>query len=627
MAFSGYVKNISKLSGAAAIGQLLAAAVMPIITKLYTPTEVGQLGLYISLLGFVSSFSMLRYEAAIPICDNDIEAVNVLAVGCVFSVLIGVLASFAVFIITVMGYRAHPAVAFIIPISIMLTALYMALSSWAVRKQDFTAIAKTRLSQSIGMTVMQIGLGWLQYGSVGLVLGHAFGQSGGLSFLFKSFKQNYWGLISGLNLRSMMFCLKKYKRYPQFSAFASALNASLDSMPVVFFVAIYPGEIAGWYTLAMKLLFVPASILNTGLSQVNYGAFSSLGIKNLNQVQKLFFRRSKQMFIVAGGFCSVLTGVLYFLVPLLFGPEWHGVTLFILLLAPAMMLNLMTSSFGCILDVLHRQDLHLKREVVRSLNIAIALSACWFFGFSWETSLITLSVMYCVGSIAYFSFSLLAIWGMDFNFRLFRLLISRSINFFKPSLVNDCIYEIRNDRFLYEKCSLREGELFFPVSPEEFSEKDLENVTVDPKKWLCREFKHESLAVVKCDGLIVFRSLMRLSGNVDGNKIKKIRKLPPNCAFIHSCETALMYRGKGIYPFAISKMAQVAFLEFGISRIWITCSIFNLPSRRGIEKAGFVLMRFIKGISVFNGRVFLGWNQLPTDKKRWLIPTFKVVIK
>jgi RimJ/RimL family protein N-acetyltransferase len=54
-------------------------------------------------------------------------------------------------------------------------------------------------------------------------------------------------------------------------------------------------------------------------------------------------------------------------------------------------------------------------------------------------------------------------------------------------------------------------------------------------------------------------------------------------AYIHYCETTPEARGRNIYPAVLSRIAR----DTRIHDIFISCESENIPSRRGIEKAGF----------------------------------------
>ncbi len=63
--------------------------------------------------------------------------------------------------------------------------------------------------------------------------------------------------------------------------------------------------------------------------------------------------------------------------------------------------------------------------------------------------------------------------------------------------------------------------------------------------------------------------------------------LAPDDAYIHYCATDPAARGMGIYPAVLARAVSDA-REAGARTIFIFTELENAPSRRGIEKAGFV---------------------------------------
>ena len=63
----GFLRSVFVLMTGTAIAQAISYLISPFLTRLYTPEEMGDLGIYIRLIGFFSAFATLRYELAIPL--------------------------------------------------------------------------------------------------------------------------------------------------------------------------------------------------------------------------------------------------------------------------------------------------------------------------------------------------------------------------------------------------------------------------------------------------------------------------------------------------------------------------------------------------------------------------------
>jgi hypothetical protein len=68
-------------------------------------------------------------------------------------------------------------------------------------------------------------------------------------------------------------------------------------------------------------------------------------------------------------------------------------------------------------------------------------------------------------------------------------------------------------------------------------------------------------------------------------------------AHIHNCETASLLRGCGIYPAALMRICKFLIHEKGYRAIYISVAEDNLPSVKGIVKAGFIPLKKIQVIN------------------------------
>ena len=67
---SDFIKSLTVLLTGTLIAQAIGYLLAPILTRLYTPSEIGELGFYLRLTGFLSAIATLRYELAISLPKN-----------------------------------------------------------------------------------------------------------------------------------------------------------------------------------------------------------------------------------------------------------------------------------------------------------------------------------------------------------------------------------------------------------------------------------------------------------------------------------------------------------------------------------------------------------------------------
>lgn len=270
---SGFIRSVSVLVGGTAIAQVISILILPILTRLYTPEDFSVLAVYAALLGVLSAVACLRFEIAIPLPENEGEAINllVIAVGAalLFSATIGLIIFF--FSNEISGLLNQPNVAdilWLLPIGICATALYSAFQFWATRKKNFTRIARTRMEQAIGGSATQIAMGWFGLGPFGLVLGQVVNAATGLVGLAREFFKNKNNILDSVSWSEVKKNFKRYERFPKISTIESFANISAIQVPVLIIAAMAIGPEAGYLALAMRIMQAPLGLIGSAIAQV-----------------------------------------------------------------------------------------------------------------------------------------------------------------------------------------------------------------------------------------------------------------------------------------------------------------------------------------------------------------------
>lgn len=406
IAVGDFTRHVALLVGGALAGQLVAVIASPIVTRLYTPSEYGVLGVYMSLLAIISVVAMLRYEAAIPGCQDDSRAVNVAALALVITLIMSIACGALLWFATSYKLTAKtlgPLKPFVIllPFGVIATGSYQLLSMWAIRQHDYDALAKTKLTQNVGMIGTQVTLGVLNIGAGGLLLGHIIGQSGGLGTLLQRMWRRDRTLLHHVSRHNMSEAARHYRRFPMLSGTASLLDASVGYLPVVVLAALYGGTVAGWVTLVQRAIALPLGLIGTSLGQVFFGEIGRLVNAPREVLQALFYRRLKQAVWLG---LPMTLGILFLappVIPIAFGARWAEAGICVRLLAPMLFVSFISNPFGNTLDVLERQGMHLAREVFRSAILATAFAIALLTHVQWQTAIALISAAGVINGTMY----------------------------------------------------------------------------------------------------------------------------------------------------------------------------------------------------------------------------------
>lgn len=185
-----FVRTALILALGAAGAPLINAAVSPILTRLYEPIEIGQLGLFLAFVQVAVILTSLRYEPAVvlPTQAGDAARLALLALGLVPVVsLLAAVVLIALIVLDVGSYGSLPLVA--APLAGVGLAGFGALTVmryWLIRSHAYRAIARVQVMQSLGRAAGQVGLGLMEGGALGLILSDAVGRLLGLGGIVRT---------------------------------------------------------------------------------------------------------------------------------------------------------------------------------------------------------------------------------------------------------------------------------------------------------------------------------------------------------------------------------------------------------------------------------------------------------
>ncbi|MEN4904779.1 oligosaccharide flippase family protein [Luteimonas sp. TWI1416] len=376
----GVARSIGVLVGGTAFAQALGVLALPVLTRLYTPADFGVLAVYTALLGILAVVASLRLEIAIPLPEADEEAANLLAVALCSS------AAFGAALAIVVGFGADPIsdlldapglapYLWLLPLGVWITGSYTALQYWTSRKKNFMAVARTRMSQAIGGTATQLGLGALGIAPLGLLLGQLIKSGAGVAGLgYRLWKRDRTALRA-IRRRDMKRVAGEYQRFPKYSMLEALANTASIQVPILLIAANSPSNDAGHLLLAMQVLAIPAALIGQAVGQV----FLSHASEHYRKNELAFFTARMVGHLIAAGIAPV--AMIALLAPLtfqlIFGSGWERSGDLVAWMAPWFFMQFITSPVSMVLHVTGNQKLALSLQffgfVLRTGIAAVAI--------------------------------------------------------------------------------------------------------------------------------------------------------------------------------------------------------------------------------------------------------------
>ncbi|MEM1589728.1 MAG: oligosaccharide flippase family protein [Candidatus Bathyarchaeia archaeon] len=355
---SSFARNVAILAGGTALGQAISVMASPVLTRLYTPDDFGVLAVYSSILGILSVVASWRYELAIPLPEEDEDAVNlvVLSLGIVVLMSCGVGVGVWLLRDQLVQWVNAPALRpylWLLPVGILLVGSYQVFNYWAIRKQAFGIVAHTKLRQGIGAVATQIGVGLVEPLPLGLLLGQVVGQTAGVLTLLRVFWKQARGSWKNVNSNELAKVSRRYARFPLYASWAGVLNALSVQIPILLLSSFFGTKTTGPYLLAYQVLWFPTQLIGQATTQVLLAA--GAGARRRGDITNLAMSTFKRLLLISVP-CFSLIGLLApDVAGFIFGPDWKEAGSFMRWLAPWIFLVFVASPLSAFSIVLEKQ--------------------------------------------------------------------------------------------------------------------------------------------------------------------------------------------------------------------------------------------------------------------------------
>lgn len=392
--FSGSV--ITLLSGSA-LAQVVTVAVLPVLTRVFTPSDFNIYAIYVAVVGVFSVIACLRLDVAIPIPENERDAVCLLLLAMVSSLVVSFFVGFGLWLYF---YFFNSSARFVelseylwlIFIGVWLSSSYSALQYWAIRRNNFLSIAKTRLLQSISSAAVQLILGGAGFTPIGLLLGQAVNGGAGILRLATEAWKEIKLQAKSLHAIDLVRALRKNIDFPKYSVPDALANALSIQAPLVIIGFFALGAEAGFLLLAMRIMQGPLSMLGNAVSQVylskasdanHSGTLGQLTGDVINRLCKFGIGPIIFIGLVADPFAGIILG-----------PGWERVGVLMLWMTPWSVMQFMASPISTVMYVRNRQRTML---ALTSFGLTLKLLAMWLSGVYFPEAFSEFYAVACAG--------------------------------------------------------------------------------------------------------------------------------------------------------------------------------------------------------------------------------------
>ena len=355
----GQIRYVVLLSSASILAQIINILAMPLLTRLYAPSDFGVLSLFSSIVGLLVTISGFRYHLALPLMRRKryVQALVCLSIFLQFVfILIAVIVVFCLDdklvsarYVSLFTYR------YLILICVFFIGIYTLAVQWAIREKQFSSIARTKIIQVIAANIVQIFCAFILLRPLGLLVGYVIGQSCGCITLLKDLiKINGKLKIDFMHLKRVAISYRNMCLIDTPGALLNMAGAYILPLIIAYF---YTDDVVGSYSMAHNLLILPGAVVGQAIGQV----FSQKAAEaKYNGTLGYVTGKTFELLARAGLFpvllCSLLAPEIF---TFILGDEWKEAGLYASILAPWLAVNFIYSPMSVLFTTLMIQRMAL----------------------------------------------------------------------------------------------------------------------------------------------------------------------------------------------------------------------------------------------------------------------------
>jgi len=253
---SKYIMQIITLMSGTLIAQLIMFISIPILTRLYTPTEFGLYSTFTAVITIIGSISSLKYDQAImlPKLDKDAEALLFLSTILTIVMTIISIVIVMIFYNYILSYfHGYEFIVYLIPIGIFLIGIIQILNAYSSRNQLYKSMSIVRILNSSAIATIQISSKYYFYYN-GLIIAKLIAEFISILLLLRvHFRKQTLQLVN-LSKRRILINSKRYENFPKYQTTTVFISSLAQNLPILLLGTLFSPEVAGFYALTTRVL-------------------------------------------------------------------------------------------------------------------------------------------------------------------------------------------------------------------------------------------------------------------------------------------------------------------------------------------------------------------------------------
>lgn len=393
---SNFISNVLKLVSGSVASQILAILLVPLVTRIYSPDDMGVFQLFVAVSGILVIFSTFSYQFAIMLPKSEEDSANIFFLSLILVTFICLLLTAAViiypdeieYIIERIFHTAGSSKYLIyLPAIVFFNGLFFVQNYWLSRKLRFGVIAGSRVLNTLSTKIFQIVTPIWNVSPLGLIAGYTLGYGLADLVMLKGAKEDL-KVFKKVSVKKMKEMAIEYKNFPLFSSWSALANSISPQVPTFLLAFFYSTSVVGYFSLANQVVNMPMGLIGTAIQQVFFQKISAVKNGNVGGDMKTIVGEVYKKLILMGIFPMILLMILGEEVfTFAFGKNWYISGTYVKILVPWIFLVFLASPISSLYSVYEKQKVWFTYSMALLVSRFVALSIGGIYSKSPEFSL------------------------------------------------------------------------------------------------------------------------------------------------------------------------------------------------------------------------------------------------
>lgn len=364
-------KGFTSMSSGTFAGQIITLLALPIISRLYTPTDFGVLSLVLAASTMVLPAVGLKFEYALLVPRGrremrglvNLAIISVFAMSFIWSIFVQLAASLFI------GHHDIKFFGVWVFCIVAGSGLFNVFAQIAIRERNYNQVGASAFAQSGSTALSQTALGAFHWTYPGLLSGVIVGQILSLTMLARKFRVHL-GRISYFDFPHLF---RKYWRFPAVFAPSSILNSIGSQLPLITISAIFGLDATGQIGMAERIVAIPIALIGGPIGQLFVGEMSKMKRESDKHLVTFYLRITWLLVALSVLIFGILVLASPWLIPTVLGKQWVSSVPLIQIISIMAAIRLALSPTAMALTIFQRARANLILDILRVVIVGLSI--------------------------------------------------------------------------------------------------------------------------------------------------------------------------------------------------------------------------------------------------------------